>query len=60
MTASMMPPAIERKAGDGTSMTADKEMRTVAPDSRTALPAVSIVSATESRALRPRPMRAER
>ena len=45
MTASMMPPAIDRNAGDGTSITADRETRTVAPESRTALPAVSIVSA---------------
>ncbi len=41
-----MPSAIERNAGDGTSITALREMRTVSPENRTALPAVSIVSAT--------------
>ncbi len=44
-TESMMPPAMERKEGEGTSITAESEMRTVAPDRRTALPAVSMVSA---------------
>ncbi len=48
----MMPPAIDLNAGDGTSITADRLTRTVAPDSRTALPAVSMVSATAS--VRPR------
>ncbi len=45
-TESMIPPAIDRNDGDGTSITADSEISTVAPESRTALPAVSIVSAT--------------
>ena len=45
-----MPPAIERNDGDGTSITADREMRTVTPESSTALPAVSMVSAIASRA----------
>ena len=44
----MMPRAIERNAGLGTSMTAESETRTVMPENRTALPAVSIVSATAS------------
>ena len=47
-TESMIPSAIERKAGDGTSITALSEMSTVRPENRTALPAVSIVSATAS------------
>ena len=37
---------IERKAGLGTSITAESEIRTVIAENRTALPAVSIVSAT--------------
>ena len=44
-TASMIPPAIERNDGEGTSITADSEISTVAPESSTALPAVSMVSA---------------
>ena len=59
-TASMMPPAIERKAGEGTSITADRLTRTVAPDRATALPAVSMVSTTASTVLRARPIRAPR
>ena len=47
-TESMMPSAIERNAGLGTSMTAESEIRTVTPENRTALPAVSIVSPTAS------------
>ena len=46
MTESMMPSAIDRNAGEGTSITAVSEMSTVTPLNRTALPAVSIVSAT--------------
>ena len=46
MTESMIPSAIERNAGLGTSITAVSEMSTVTPLKRTALPAVSIVSAT--------------
>ena len=49
-TESMMPSAIDRNAGDGTSITALREMSTVTPENRTALPAVSIVSATASSA----------
>ena len=45
-TESMMPPAIDRNDGEGTSITADSEISTVAPESSTALPAVSMVSAT--------------
>ena len=56
-TASMIPPAIERNDGDGTSITADSEISTVSPESSTALPAVSIVSATASRGEAPPPIR---
>jgi len=45
----MMPPAIERNEGEGTSITADSEISTVAPESSTALPAVSMVSAIAMR-----------
>ena len=48
-TASMMPTAIVRTAGAGTRSTSDKLINTVSPDSRTALPAVSMVSATARR-----------
>ncbi len=48
-TESMIPSAIERNAGLGTSITADSEIRTVTPENSTALPAVSIVTATASR-----------
>ena len=48
-TDSMIPSAIERNAGLGTSITADNEISTVAPENSTALPAVSIVAATASR-----------
>ena len=41
-----MPSAIDRNAGEGTSMTADSEISTVSPEKSTALPAVSIVSPT--------------
>ena len=47
-TESMIPSAIERKAGLGTSITAESEIKTVAPEKSTALPAVSIVTATAS------------
>lgn len=45
-TASMMPSAMDLKAGAGTSITAERLTRTVRPDRATALPAVSMVSAT--------------
>ena len=48
-TESMIPSAIERKAGLGTSITAESEISTVRPEKSTALPAVSIVVATASR-----------
>jgi hypothetical protein len=60
MTASMMPPAIDRKEGEGTSITAEREISTVAPESSTALPAVSMVSATACRGDSCWPMRAAR
>ena len=60
MTATMIPSAIERNAGLGTSITAESEMSTVAPEKSTALPAVSIVSATASRALSFEPKKAPR
>ena len=47
----MIPSAIERKAGLGTSITAESETKTVKPEKRTAFPAVSIVTATASRTL---------
>ena len=46
MTESMIPSAIDRNAGEGTSITAVSEISTVTPLKSTALPAVSIVSAT--------------
>ena len=60
MTLIMIPSAIERNAGLGTSITAESEIRTVAPENRTAFPAVSIVTATASRASRPEPKKAPR
>ncbi len=51
---------IERNAGLGTNMTADREIRTVRPLKTTALPAVSIVRAVASRALRLEPKYAPR
>ena len=56
----MIPSAIERKAGLGTSITADSEIRTVIPEKSTALPAVSMVSATASTTGRRAPKRAPR
>ena len=50
MTASMIPRLIDRNAGLGTSITALSEIRTVTPLNRTALPAVSIVTAVASSA----------
>ena len=50
MTEIMIPSAIDRKAGLGTSITAESEIRTVIPEKRTALPAVSIVSPTAAAA----------
>ncbi|CAB4934464.1 unannotated protein [freshwater metagenome] len=49
VTASMMPTAMVRTAGAGTSRTAERLTRTVSPDRTTALPAVSMVSATAAR-----------
>jgi hypothetical protein len=60
MTASMMPRLIDRNAGLGTSSTALKEISTVAPLNRTALPAVSIVTAVASRTDIPEPKSAPR
>ena len=51
----MIPRAIERNAGLGTISTADSEMSTVRPEKSTALPAVSMVSATASTGFRPDP-----
>ena len=45
-TESMMPSAMLRNAGLGTSSTVDSETSTVTPLNATALPAVPIVSAT--------------
>ncbi len=56
----MIPSAIERKAGLGTSITAESEIKTVRPEKRTALPAVSIVTATASRAESLEPKKAPR
>ena len=50
MTASMIPRLVERNAGLGTSITALSEISTVTPENRTALPAVSIVTAVASAA----------
>ncbi len=47
----MMPRDVERKAGLGTSITAESETSTVSPEKSTALPAVSIVVATASTGL---------
>ena len=55
-----MPSAIERKAGLGTSITADSEISTVSPENSTALPAVSIVTAAASTGDSPEPNRAAR
>ena len=56
----MIPSAIERKAGLGTSITAESEISTVRPLKSTALPAVSIVTATASTGSRPSPKSAPR
>ena len=56
----MIPSAIDRNAGLGTSITADSEMSTVTPEKSTALPAVSIVTATASLVLRCEPKWAPR
>ena len=56
----MIPTAIERNAGLGTSITAVSEISTVRPLKRTALPAVSIVVATASTGSRPSPSSAPR
>ena len=60
MTASMIPRLIERNAGEGTSMTAVSEISTVTPENRTALPAVSIVTAVASMGESPWPRSAPR
>ncbi len=49
----MIPTAIERNAGLGTSSTADRAIITVRPEKRTALPAVSIAELTASTGERP-------
>jgi hypothetical protein len=54
-TETTIPKATERKAGLGTSITAKREMITVRPENRTALPAVSIVRATASSGASPWP-----
>ena len=59
-TASMIPRLMLRKAGLGTSITAVSEIITVRPLNRTALPAVSIVTAVARRASRPEPNSAPR
>ena len=46
LTDSIMPAAIERNAGIGTSRTAERLISTVRPLNSTALPAVSIVTPT--------------
>jgi hypothetical protein len=56
----MIPSAIERKAGLGTSITAESETSTVNPEKRMALPAVSMVTATASRTSSFEPKRAPR
>ena len=60
MTASMIPRLIDRNAGLGTSITAVREISTVMPLNSTALPAVSIVTATDSCALSREPKKAPR
>ncbi len=60
MTASMIPRLMERNAGLGTSITAVSETSTVSPEKRTALPAVSIVTAVASLASSPEPKKAPR
>jgi hypothetical protein len=59
-TESMIPSATERKAGLGTSITALSEISTVSPENSTAVPAVSIVTATASAAGRRSPKKAPR
>jgi hypothetical protein len=59
-TASMIPRLIERNAGLGTSITAVSEISTVRPENSTALPAVSMVTATASSADRRLPKKAPR
>ena len=59
-TESMIPRAIDRKAGEGTSITALSEMSTVRPLKRTALPAVSIVTAVAWAAVSREPKNAPR
>ena len=52
-TLSMIPSAVDRNAGLGTSITADSETSTVSPETSTAFPAVSIVTVTASRTASP-------
>ena len=56
----MIPSAIDRNAGLGTSMTAVSEISTVTPEKSTALPAVSIVTAVASTGERLEPNSAPR
>ena len=59
-TATMIPSAIDRNAGLGTSITADSEISTVTPLNSTALPAVSIATPAASAGARPWPKWAAR
>ena len=59
-TLTMIPSAVDRNAGLGTSSTAESETSTVDPENRTAFPAVSIVTATASRAPSRDPKKAPR
>jgi hypothetical protein len=56
----MMPRLVERKAGLGTSSTALSEISTVTPEKNTAVPALSIVAVTASRADRLEPAKTRR
>ena len=56
----MIPRLIERNAGLGTNITAESEIKTVTPEKRTALPAVSIVTAVASSAEKWEPKNAPR
>ena len=56
----MIPSAIERNAGLGTSITAESEISTVRPEKSTALPAVSMATAAASHRRQPEPKSAAR
>ena len=53
ITARPIPSGTERNAGTGTSVTASSAATTVSPLTRTALPAVAIVSAVAARGASP-------